>query len=1399
MSTGFAARQAVNATIFSKLLRLNAATVARLGSGRAVTLCSNDTRRLDDAGVYWPFLIFAPLELAAVFGLLALRLGLAPAAAGCAPYILFVPAQAALARSIGALRTRTAAGTDARVRTLSEAISGALAVKMLGWEPALLRRVRAARAREARPLTATALIRGAGQGLFFLVHPLACFCLFATVYGLAARGGDSGENGGVNGGGRASAFTVANVFYAVALLRLPQLYVAIFFVKAVEVVSELGASLARLDAFLGLPEPPRPPHVRWLAAQQGEGSKSAPPAAEAGYPADDAALPPDVALAFRGATFDWDADAAEAEALIREKAGGVVAAGSAGDGPARPPAADDSSAPRPSTSLDLGGGGAGGGCGVPSLGPTLAPLVLTVRRGELLGVTGPVGCGKSSLLAALVAELAPRAAWATGTPLGPGGRRVGAVAPALSPVVRGSVAYCAQVPAIVAGSIQDNVVFGSEAEGQKENEEEVTTAKGDTSSTSLSPRLAAALAAADLHADIAALPGGAGVRTEIGERGVNLSGGQKARLALARAVYAAPAIALLDDPLSALDARVAAAVFDGCIDSRTGALAGATRVLVTHARQFLPRCDRVAVLRGGRLAHLGTPAELAAAGVPELQVDGGSGSGGGGDGEVDAAADDADARAAGSGPAAGAKPAADLLDATAAPPSTTTPAAAATASTAAGAGLRRDLSRLMRGGGGGDESDGRNSPAIRPALTSALSRRFGSLRLGASMRLRRLNTGAWQPPPDWPAPAFGGGGGKKQKQATDLAAGQLTVAEGRAVGSVGRSVYLAWAAAIGWAPVAAVGAALVVGQAAYLFSEWWVSTLSAGGSTAAGGGVAATRPPLTATAFKRAIPGGTWLAVYGGVTAGITVLALGRALLFFGAAMASATRLHDAAACAVLRAPLSFFYANPAGRTLNKLTKDQGVVDDYLPGVAYDAAQSLFICGGSLLLCAVAAPWVILFFIPLALSFSVVNGRYLAASRAVKRLEATTRSPVFAALAEAPPALPTLRAYGAEGAARAAFARAATLNGGWHGGWVAAARWIGFRLDTISTVVIVAESALIAGLHARVSSRLAGLALGQAIALSGSMQWAVRQASEAEVSLTSAERLLELGRLPQEPPTLALGGPAPPPGWPPPDGAALEFDDVSATYRPGLPPVLQGVSFTLPPGSSAGLCGRTGSGKSSLLLALFRLIPLTGGAIRLGGLDTGCVALDALRRQVAVIPQVPTLFSGTIRSNLDPGGGRPDAELWAALRAARLREAVRALPGRLDAAIEEGGSNLSVGQRQLLCLARALLQDAAVLALDEATANVDAGTDSAIQAALRDAVSGGGGGGGESGSCRRTLLIIAHRLGTVMGCDTVLVLADGRLVEQGPPTELAARGEAGVFGRLVRAADRSRQARQVEG
>ena len=594
--------------------------------------------------------------------------------------------------------------------------------------------------------------------------------------------------------------------------------------------------------------------------------------------------------------------------------------------------------------------------------------------------------------------------------------------------------------------------------------------------------------------------------------------------------------------------------------------------------------------------------------------------------------------------------------------------------------------------------------------------------------------------------------------------GRLIVKEDQAEGSVTWGVYGALLQRLGMMPVALCVVGLLGGQALYLYSEYWLSQW-------------ASKDPVEQMDIK-------WVWVYAIFAITILIISICRAQLFFWAALRASTALHDAAITRLLHAPLSFFHTNPTGRVLNRFSKDLGSIDEQLPMVSFDALQALMMVVGAFTLLVVVVPFILPVFVPLGCAFFWVQRRYLKTSRELKRYEAVTRSPLYAAFSATLKGLPTIRAHRAADRFRADFLELLSANVAWWFCWLTTARWIGFRLDLLVAVLLTVAPLLMMAVHSQLSPRLVGLALTQSLYLAGMLQWMVRQAAEVENNMTSAERLLSYCRLEQEPATVAQGGAAAPPGWP--SHGAIQYNDVTAVYRSGLPSVLRSISFSLPGGVSCGVVGRTGSGKSSLMLTLFRMIPITGGSICIDGVDTATVGVDVLRRLIAIIPQDPVLFSGTLRSNLDPWGEcGDDGVLWEALEMAQLKAAVVALGG-LDAALQEGGESISAGQRQLLCLARALLQNAAVLALDEATANVDRGTDQIIQQTVRRACVRTT-SSSSAGTRSRTLLVIAHRIDTIMDCDQLLVLSHGQLVEQGPPQQLATSG-AGPFASMVTAA-----------
>ena len=298
---------------------------------------------------------------------------------------------------------------------------------------------------------------------------------------------------------------------------------------------------------------------------------------------------------------------------------------------------------------------------------------------------------------------------------------------------------------------------------------------------------------------------------------------------------------------------------------------------------------------------------------------------------------------------------------------------------------------------------------------------------------------------------------------------------------------------------------------------------------------------------------------------------------------------------------------------------------------------------------------------------------------------------------------------------------------------------------------------MLTGLILDIAGGTAGLIISSSLMIAGSMQYGVRQSAEFESQMISVERIVEYQDLEQESSPKSMKMPKPDANWP--TKGEIIFDKMSLAYDLEEKPVLRNLECKIKGGEKIGIVGRTGAGKSSMIAALFRLTEPTG-SIRIDGIDTQSVVLDDLRKKISIIPQDPVVFSGTVRYNLDPFSEYPDNELWSTLDKVQLRSQIDNLSGKLDAHIADGGSNLSVGQRQLICLARAILRRNRILVLDEATANVDHQTDNLIQKTIRS----------EFKSC--TVLTIAHRLNTIIDCDRVLVLDAGQIVDFDTPYQL---------------------------
>ncbi|KAH9945256.1 P-loop containing nucleoside triphosphate hydrolase protein [Epithele typhae] len=512
-------------------------------------------------------------------------------------------------------------------------------------------------------------------------------------------------------------------------------------------------------------------------------------------------------------------------------------------------------------------------------------------------------------------------------------------------------------------------------------------------------------------------------------------------------------------------------------------------------------------------------------------------------------------------------------------------------------------------------------------------------------------------------------------------------------------------------------------------------------------------------------------------------LGISQAITFFmlGATFASLTyfasqRMHKDAIWRVMHAPMSFFETTPLGRIMNRFSKDIDTIDNTLGDAMRMLVATFANIMGAIILIAIVLPWFLIAVGVISVAYIWAAIFYRASARELKRLDAVLRSSLYSHFSESLSGLATIRAYGeterfiVENRTRVDIEnRAYWLT-------VANQRWLGIRLDMMGILLSFVVAMLTVGTRFSISPSQTGVVLSYILSVQQAFGWLVRQTAEVENDFNSVERLVHYTlELEQESPHLI---PERQPKAPWPAQGTIELKDVVMKYRPGLPAVLKGMTMSVRPGEKIGIVGRTGAGKSSIMTALFRLVELSGGSIVIDGVDISAIGLDDLRKALAIIPQDPLLFSGTLRSNLDPFGVHDDAQLWDALKRAHVVEdrKIESAPQSvedgsegsltpinrftLDSPIEDEGGNLSIGQRSLVSLARALVKDSKIIILDEATASVDYETDRKIQDTIANEF------------VDRTILCIAHRLRTIIGYDRICVMDAGQIAEFDSPASL---------------------------
>ena len=926
---------------------------------------------------------------------------------------------------------------------------------------------------------------------------------------------------------------------------------------------------------------------------------------------------------------------------------------------------------------------------------TLSGINLRCKTGRLSAIIGKVGSGKSSLMAACLGEI-PKVS--------------GSVS------MSGSVAYAPQQAWIQNATLRDNIVFGRPFVMKK---------------------YLSVIDACCLEQDIAMLP--AGDLTEVGEKGITLSGGQKQRVSLARAVYEDADVYLLDDPLSAVDAHVGRHIFDNVIGP-AGLLFEKVRVLVTHAEQYLPQCDSIFVMDQGTITMSGTYQQL---------VDQGHGF-------------------------------ADTL--------------------AALKGNEEEMQENLK------ESDPLPSPATEKRRRSTSSTlKFSN---GAFVRYEDEDEGNGkekepQSPPlegeeETESTEFGKqfpeidgnkekeGEDQKKKRSESALKGanentKLIAAEKRETGKVLWSVYWQYFKSLGILNAFLIFFSFCLQQGAQIGAQLWLVKWTA----------------ITADETV-SDHSGYYLGIYSALSIISSLGMLVRAVALLYGSLSSSKNLHAGMLENICRAPMSFFDTTPLGRVVNRFSKDIYTVDEVLPNIIGMWLGSIFYTLSIIIILLIPLPYFIvvlvrifsnfrfssflfifsfcsvsflfspLFFSPFfsVLSFShtisffpkvpvgciflYVQKFYLRSSREVQRLDSVSRSPIYAHFGETLNGVSTVRSYGRESDFIVHNHDMIDENQKAYFINVSSNRWLAVRLETVGTA-IVTFAALFSVIatevwwnpdKADIHASLVGLAISSSLSLTQVLNWAVRMNCQMETNIVSVERVKEYTEVEREaPPHTDF---RPPVGWP--SKGEIAFNDVKFRYREGLDLVLKGVTIHVGKHEKIGIVGRTGAGKSTVTLGLFRIVELAGGSIYIDGVDISKLGLDDLRKNLSIIPQDPFLFSGTLRENLDPFKQYNDQDIYEALTRSHLMDFVGNEPGGINMDVSENGDNLSVGQRQLVCMARALLRKSPILVMDEATAAVDYQTDALIQETIRS----------EFKDC--TVLTIAHRLNTIMDSDRFLIL-----------------------------------------
>ncbi|KAL4753658.1 hypothetical protein BDW72DRAFT_21058 [Aspergillus terricola var. indicus] len=929
--------------------------------------------------------------------------------------------------------------------------------------------------------------------------------------------------------------------------------------------------------------------------------------------------------------------------------------------------------------------------------------------GKLNIIAGQTGSGKTSLLMALLGEMK----LLEGSVHLPGGTANRAELPVDTRTgLIESVAYCAQEAWLVNDTIKENIIFASPFDERRYN---------------------AVIKACALERDLQILD--AGDETLVGEKGIGLSGGQKQRISLARAIYSRARHLLLDDCLSAVDSHTAKHIFREALSGPL--MLNRTCILVTHNIALTaPYADFIVALENGKVSFQGRPDEAGAS------------------------------KALGE----------ELAKSRPGSRSSSTPPRSRRPSNSANDDNESHANGVANGTANGTANGIVNGTPGKALQKTATAKKLTETKAVGSIKwpiikMYLFSMGPWY---YW-----------------IVAVLVFTLQQ---LGSVSTNIWIRqWANSYSTDNVDINSEGTYAAMAHFKFPSFNVLSVprTSGLAPQIGTQTVDSDNNVNVTYY---------LGIYAllGVLY-IAISATREGVLFWGSLHAS-NSIHKRLLKTVMHAKFKFFDSTPLGQLMNRFSKDVEAIDQEVAPVAIGMLHSLASVIMIVILISIITPGFLIAAVFITMVYFALGAVYLNASRDMKRLESVQRSPLYQQFGETLNGIVTIRAYGDGPRFLVDNHRRINNYNRPHIYLWAANRWLAFRVDITGALVSFLTATFILSNIGRIDAGAAGLSLTYAVTFTENVLWLVRLYSEVQQSMNSVERVKEYLEVEQEAPPV-IADSRPPSDWP--SKGSVQFSNYSTRYRLDLDPVLRNVSFTVQSGEKVGIVGRTGAGKSSLALALFRGLEAETGRITIDGVDIGTIGLKDLREAITIVPQDPTLFTGTIRSNLDPFGHFTDEQIFTAIRRVHLigsgtsgtatpvtastltaTEQGSASPSEgnaisstildnknvfhnLESPVSESGSNLSQGQRQLLCLARALLKNPKVLMMDEATASIDYITDAKIQETLRELRD-------------NTIITIAHRLQTIIDYDKVLVLDHGRVVEFDHPWALVNK-EGGIF------------------